>query len=127
MSETEHLHPPQEPDTPSSRWIAGLGAAVIAITVVLALIAVRLVRRHGDAFGGSVYPRDIRDPLRDPALDSPLEFHLFETDPPGEGRRAQQAARERLESWGWVDREAGTVHLPIDVAMEVVAPTQESP
>jgi len=29
--------------------------------------------------------------------------------------------RERLEGWGWVDRERGIVHIPIDKAMEIVA------
>ncbi len=37
---------------------------------------------------------------------------------PADWRRAQ---RERLESWGWVDRKAGLVHEPIDRAMARVA------
>ncbi len=37
---------------------------------------------------------------------------------PGDWRRAQ---RERLETWGWVDRKAGVVHEPIDRAMARVA------
>jgi hypothetical protein len=31
------------------------------------------------------------------------------------------AARERLESVGWVDRERGVVHVPIEQAMEIIA------
>jgi hypothetical protein len=30
-------------------------------------------------------------------------------------------ARRRLESAGWVDRDAGVVHVPIEQAMEIVA------
>ena len=29
--------------------------------------------------------------------------------------------RERLKGWGWVDRERGIVHIPIERAMEMVA------
>jgi hypothetical protein len=37
---------------------------------------------------------------------------------PAEWRR-QQA--ERLQTWGWVDRKAGVIHVPIDQAMARVA------
>lgn len=129
MSEIEHLHPAQEPDALSSKWLTSLGVGTIALTIALALIAARVVHRHGDDFGGEIYPRPIEDPLSDLPADYVLEFHLFERFGPGEGERAQQDERELLESWGWVDREAGTVHLPIDVAIErALAPSaQETP
>jgi hypothetical protein len=37
------------------------------------------------------------------------------------GERAKVRQRERLESYGWVDREAGVVHIPIAEAMRLVA------
>ena len=37
---------------------------------------------------------------------------------PAEWRQQQV---QRLHSWGWVDRKAGVVHVPIDVAMARVA------
>jgi hypothetical protein len=37
------------------------------------------------------------------------------------GVRDRAARLERLSSYGWVDRSAGIVHLPIDRAMELVA------
>ncbi|MFO0584588.1 MAG: hypothetical protein U0229_20145 [Anaeromyxobacter sp.] len=37
------------------------------------------------------------------------------------GERQAASKRERLSSWGWVDRDAGTVHMPIDRAMELVS------
>lgn len=33
---------------------------------------------------------------------------------------AKLAARNRLGSYGWVDRDAGTVHIPLDAAMQRV-------
>ncbi|MFT3917615.1 MAG: hypothetical protein QM704_27070 [Anaeromyxobacteraceae bacterium] len=37
------------------------------------------------------------------------------------GERQAASKRERLATWGWVDRDAGTVHMPIDRAMELVS------
>ena len=48
-----------------------------------------------------------------------VEQQLFETA--GRGRRDLEARRERLGSYGWVDRKAGVVHVPIDRAMELSA------
>ncbi|HET6437421.1 MAG TPA: hypothetical protein VFG59_05130, partial [Anaeromyxobacter sp.] len=36
------------------------------------------------------------------------------------GERAEARARERLGSFGWVDRKAGLAHIPIDEAMRLV-------
>lgn len=39
----------------------------------------------------------------------------------GETRRAWEAPmRERLATYGWVDREAGLVHVPVERAVELV-------
>ncbi len=37
------------------------------------------------------------------------------------GKRDRAARLERLESFGWVDRSAGIAHVPIDLAMQLVA------
>jgi hypothetical protein len=39
--------------------------------------------------------------------------------------RAVRAARVRLASYGWADREQGRVHVPIDVAMELYLAGQD--
>jgi hypothetical protein len=48
-----------------------------------------------------------------------VEQQLFESAT--RGRRDHAARREKLDSYGWVDRKAGVVHLPIDHAMELSA------
>lgn len=54
---------------------------------------------------------------------------------PGDLRSVQQGWRKQLHSYGWVDRKAGVVHIPIDRAMDIIAnqgprpettPTQET-
>lgn len=47
-----------------------------------------------------------------------LDQQPFETARTGEEWAA--AERRRLESYGWVDRQAGLVHVPIEQAMERV-------
>lgn len=47
-----------------------------------------------------------------------VEQQLFETTLTGEGWRAAQLGR--LRSYGWVDRKAGIIHIPVDEAMERV-------
>jgi hypothetical protein len=48
-----------------------------------------------------------------------VEQQLFERARRGERDRA--ARLERLRSFGWVDREAGIAHIPIDRAMDLVS------
>jgi hypothetical protein len=48
-----------------------------------------------------------------------VEQQLFERAARGERDRA--ARLERLGGYGWVDRGAGVAHVPIDLAMELVA------
>ncbi len=37
------------------------------------------------------------------------------------GERDREVRRERLGSFGWVDRSTGVAHVPIDLAMDLVA------
>lgn len=48
-----------------------------------------------------------------------VEQQLFETST--RGQRDLEARRGRLGSYGWVDRKAGIVRIPIDRAMELSA------
>jgi hypothetical protein len=47
-----------------------------------------------------------------------VEQRLFENSNMGVAWKARQ--RQRLESFGWVDKEKGIAHIPIDQAMEMV-------
>ena len=48
-----------------------------------------------------------------------LEQQLFESAT--RGVRDREARKKALESYGWVDRKAGVVHIPIERAMELTA------
>lgn len=48
----------------------------------------------------------------------------LQSDPAGELQRREALARRRLESYGWVDRERGIIHIPIERAMELYTQRQ---
>ncbi len=45
----------------------------------------------------------------------------LQTNPQADLAQFEKSANERLHSYGWVDREAGVIHIPIERAMELVA------
>lgn len=51
---------------------------------------------------------------------------LHWVDPPRDAALVLEEQRERLRSYGWVDREAGVVHVPIERAMEVMVGGQDA-
>jgi hypothetical protein len=98
-----------EPDTVAWKWIVGVAAATILVSGALSLAA-RCIVVNADA--------EHVDAGVPAAPDGQLERELF--DRPSEGLREREAELERLRSWGWVDRDHGIVHMPIERAMELV-------
>ena len=45
---------------------------------------------------------------------------VLQTDPEGEYERMRHELDEHLNGYGWVDEAAGTVHIPIDTAFELL-------
>lgn len=64
------------------------------------------------------------------AVTRPVELPpkpRLETDPSRDLATMRQAEDTRLHSYGWVDRRAGTVRIPIDRAMDLLAAQQLGP
>ena len=103
-----------EPIGVNARAIAWWGLAlVVLIAVSLALLAGLLKLR------GSVEARDVprvaeprRGPLVEPSLDPAQRQNL---------RQLRAVQQTWLDSYGWIDHEAGIVHIPVDRAMEMMA------
>jgi hypothetical protein len=97
------------------RWIVrlGLGLAVLTLLVVLGM------RLLFDFFVSREKARDLpppplagsRAPYTGPRLQVAPAVEL------GEMRAAEEAI---LESYGWVDRDAGRVRIPIERAMDLI-------
>jgi hypothetical protein len=105
--------PRQEPDRVSGKaaaaWWIGTFLALVAITGV-ALVAVHVARPHPGSPGG-VPPLSLAVP---PSRSSPYDAGVHRTAP-------DPLARARLESYRWLDRDAGRLSIPIDEAMRLVA------
>ncbi|MHB8417940.1 MAG: hypothetical protein ACYDCL_07680 [Myxococcales bacterium] len=106
----------QEPDRPNVRALSWIGAVVLAIfTATLIAVAFFLqgVRR-------AFRPHEPPPPasLGEPRIGM-VNQRLFGEDP--QNPEIQRRATERLASYGWVDRDAGLVHIPIERAVELTA------
>lgn len=104
----------QEPLT--FRFRALIITGIISLVVVVIGIGIAAL-----ILGLSVERRTFVEPPT-PRPPPPGELGIFYDDieATAEGIRRHVLARRALESYGWVDRERGIAHVPIEVAMEMV-------
>jgi len=86
----------------------GLAALAVAVLLVLGPLTLHL-------FATGV-PDDV---ARQPTVAPPPP--RLETDPPADLRALRAQEEQQLNSYGWVDRARGIVHIPIAEAMKRVA------
>jgi hypothetical protein len=87
-------------------------------TVLLALAGVLLLLLLGLAW--LMFPREVKDQrFAGPFPEWPGP--RLQSDPPADMRRFLAEEMQWLNSAGWQDRTAKTVHIPIDQAMRAVA------
>jgi hypothetical protein len=107
-------HPPAEEDVVPSRRIVAVGVAALVVFFVGSLaagLAMRNLRRELNPDGPPAWPAEAGK-----AKIGMVEQRLFEHANQGAAWRAQ--AQQRLGSIGWVDRQKGLAHIPIDRAMD---------
>lgn len=85
---------------------------LVAVAASIALVAGLVTRIWAPAPPGP----EVFAPEPRPAQAPVLQQH-----PRADLERLQRRWQRRLDSYGWVDREAGIVHIPIDAAMDRVA------
>jgi hypothetical protein len=108
---THPFHVRQEPDVVAGRRIGVIGVVAVLICVVSLVVVTR--------FGA--WPRSAAVRSRPPA--APAHIGMTEQTPIARTERGlalRAAQRERLEHYGWIDRDAGIAYIPIDRAMDVV-------
>jgi hypothetical protein len=120
---TEHMPPPPAQAEEGIRWFSVIGIGVASILIFA--VATFVVYRYLDQREKLLQPVG---PLPIPAQMGHAEIGIVD-QVPFDVTRAAQAYRkdeiERLSSWGWIDRKQGTVHMPIDRAMELVLREQK--
>ena len=109
-----------EPDRIRPRLVLGFGAVLTLTTVVAAAL-----------MAGLFWMLDHRAARRDRKIVEAAGLERREAELPPLPRLQvypvhhwkdfQSAERERLGSYGWMDRSSGAVHIPIDRAMELIA------
>lgn len=107
-------HPRAETDWINSSAVLAVGFGALAIFVVLSAVAVAWAR-HSNA----VTPQAALPPEVGQTKIGLVEQQLFGTNLRGARERAAQQAR--LDGYGWLDRQAGVLHIPVARAMELVA------
>jgi hypothetical protein len=96
-----------EPSDASARLILGL-AALVAMTVIAAVTILSFAYRSA-----------LSPPSQGPLALPPKPRLVI--DEPAHLRRFEAEEKKRLDSWGWVDRRRGIVHIPIAEAMKRAA------
>jgi hypothetical protein len=120
---TEQMSPPPAQAEEAIRWFSVIGTGVASILVFA--IATFVVYRYLDQREKLLQPVG---PLPIPAQMGQAEIGIVD-QVPFDVTRAAEAYRkeeiERLSSWGWIDRKQGTVHMPIDRAIDLVVQEQK--
>jgi hypothetical protein len=120
---TEQMTPPQAQAEESIHWgkVIGVGVGAIALFTIATLVSYRVMT--------------VREKELQPLGPDPLPHQIGQNEVgivdqvPFDVTRALEVYRNdrnrRLESWGWVDRKAGLVHMPIEEAMDAVVKEQK--
>lgn len=109
-------HPPAEPDDVRTWTVAAVGVVSLVIFIIAGGLTVAWMHRQQRALNPD-YP--VMPAAAGQRKVGIVEQQLFENANRAQALREQQ--QRRLRSAGWVDRERGLVHLPVDRAMELVA------
>ena len=105
----------------SGPWIIGVGVASIAIFAVATVWSTHILnttRAELQPAGPPPIPKQV-----DQYEVGIVNLRVFALDQRAAQKRLQQM--ERLRSFGWVDREAGVAHIPIDDAMKMYLAEQQ--
>jgi hypothetical protein len=120
---TEQLPPPPVQAEEGINWFGVLGTGIAAL-IVFALASFVVWKYMGSR--EKVLQPVGPDPI--PALLGQPEIGIVDQVPFDVTRSFQVYRREsldRLSSWGWLDRQKGVIHMPIDRAMDLVVQEQK--
>lgn len=110
----EHAHAVRsEEDRIDAAKIIAVGVAALVVFFVGSLAATGYLRLREERHQGPPLPAEVGQ-----SKIGLVEQQIFELTVRGQRDRA--AKLRRLDSYGWADRDAGLVHLPIEEAMALV-------
>jgi hypothetical protein len=109
-----------EPDRVSMKIVVGFGVLILVLCAVAMVLVVVLFR----GFEKGAERKDEKTLAAagtERRSDAPPPLPRLQVYPVGHWKDFQAAERERLATYGWMDRSSGAVHIPIERAMELVA------
>jgi hypothetical protein len=109
--------PPERENVPSLKLLL-VGLAAIAIGVAAVVVTWLLQQEWQQARARAPIPRLVGSP--EIARVNQETFALYDRY-----ERLWQHQQRRLHSYGWVDREARLIHVPLERALELVLREQE--
>ena len=115
---SEVVHAQQQMSWP---WIIGVGVASMAIFAVATVWSTHILnstRAEMQPAGPPPIPKQV-----DQYEVGIVNQRVFALDQRAAQKQLQQM--ERLRSYGWVDRETGVAHIPIDEAMKMYLAEQQ--
>lgn len=119
---TQHADGGENPTVHHEEEDQGVGALVLIgiLSVVLIIVAVIGMGGLVNVFSGQrAGAGEVLSPLFQ-TDQQPPEPRL-QADPAAELQRLRTQERETLDSYGWVDKDAGVVRIPIDRAIDLIA------
>jgi hypothetical protein len=106
--------PPEREALPGRQVALGIGVSLVFVAACL------LVARGWELYG---IPSNPAPPARVGESEIGRVFQRpFALEDTAKRSKAEQ--REQLDSYGWVDREHGIIHIPIERAMQAVVATE---
>jgi len=109
-----------EPDRISTPIVAGFGVVVLGMCVVAAIVVAALFRTL-DRGAEKKDEKLVAAAGLERREGGPAPLPRLQIYPVKQWKDFQSAERERLTTYGWMDRSTGAVHIPIDRAIELIA------
>ena len=109
-----------EPDRISTRIVVGFGVVVLGMCVVAAVLVAALFRTL-DRGAEKKDEKVVAAAGLERRESGPPPLPRLQIYPVQHWKDFQSAERERLTTYGWMDRATGAVHIPIDRAIELIA------
>lgn len=109
-----------EPDRISTKIVVGFGVLVIILCAVSMALVVVLFRGLEKGAERKDEKAEAAAGMERPS-DAPAPLPRLQVYPVAHWQEFQAVERRRLDTYGWMDKSSGAVHIPIERAMQLVA------
>ena len=118
MNEKEKINPDVKYETSdaNAKRLGFIGALIVITAIILPFLLWGLYGHFEEtAANGSPVPESVSKQKFDTAQSPPLEPH-----PIANYEKFRQTENEKLNNYGWIDKQNGVVHIPIEQAMKIL-------